>query len=166
MSSKVAVDFDLVSTVHISHYSFVVSRVVLHASAEIVLTLFSDTDSSVTKHIILNIEGEEYQKWGSDDSYISELVAAKVAELKPHEPLPEPKAEELSAEEPKAEELSAEEPKAEELKAKAEEELKAKEELKTYISELVAKEHKAEEHKEDELNELVLIALRKLLARH
>ncbi|QIG59391.1 putative anthocyanidin reductase ((2S)-flavan-3-ol-forming)-like protein [Dishui Lake virophage 6] len=117
MSSKIAADFDLVSTVHISHYSFVVSRVVLHSSAQIVLTLFSDEDSSFAKSIVFKIEGEEYQKWGSDDSYISELVAAKVASLKPLEPLPEPKAEELSAEEPKAEELSAEEPKAEELKA-------------------------------------------------
>ena len=83
MSFKTTVDFDYVSTTHITHYTYVVTRVVLNTSASIIINLHSDTDPYFSKHIDMTIEGEEYRLWGAEDSYITELIASKVALLYP-----------------------------------------------------------------------------------
>ena len=77
------VDFDYVSSHHISSYRYVITRVVPFTSADIVIILQSDSDSAFNKSIDMTIEGEEYSLWGSDDNYITDLVAKKVASLHP-----------------------------------------------------------------------------------
>ena len=78
MSFKKAVDIDYVSTTRISHYTYVITRVVLNTSASIIINLHSDSDPHFLKHIEMTIEGDEYRSWGADDSYISNLIDAKV----------------------------------------------------------------------------------------
>lgn len=77
------VDFDYVSSHHISSYRYVITRVVPFTSADIVIILQSDSDSAFNKSIDMTIEGEEYSLWGNDDNYITDLVAKKVASLHP-----------------------------------------------------------------------------------
>jgi len=83
MSDKKPVDFEYVSTTHISHYSYVITRLVLNTSVTIRIMLHSDADPYFNKTIEMTVEGEEYRLWGNDDSYISDLIAAKVASLYP-----------------------------------------------------------------------------------
>ena len=77
------VDFDYVTSHHISSYRYVITSIVPFTSAEIAIILISDSDSAFTKTIRMTIEGEAYSLWGSDDSYITDLVAKKVASLHP-----------------------------------------------------------------------------------
>ena len=77
------VDFDYVTSHHISSYRYVITRVVPFTSADIIIILQSDSDSAFNKSIDMTIEGEEYSLWGSDDNYITDLVAKKVASLHP-----------------------------------------------------------------------------------
>ena len=77
------VDFDYVASHHISSYRYVITRVVPFTSANIIIILQSDSDSAFNKSIDMTIEGEEYSLWGSDDNYITDLVAKKVASLHP-----------------------------------------------------------------------------------
>ena len=77
------VDFDYVASHHISSYRYVITRVVPFTSADIIIILQSDSDSAFNKSIDMTIEGEEYSLWGSDDNYITDLVAKKVASLHP-----------------------------------------------------------------------------------
>ena len=80
---SVPVDFDYVASHHISSYNYVITRVVPFTSADIVIILQGDSDSAFHKVINMTIEGEAYNLWGSDDSYITDLVAKKVASLHP-----------------------------------------------------------------------------------
>ena len=83
MNSRIAVDFDYVSTTHISHYTYVIIGLVLHTSVSVRINLYSDTDPYFSKYIDMTIEGDEYRLWGADDSYIAGLISAKVALLYP-----------------------------------------------------------------------------------
>ena len=83
MNSRIAVDFDYVSTTHISHYTYVIIGLVLHTSVSVRINLYSDTDPYFSKYIDMTIEGDEYRLWGADDSYIADLISAKVALLYP-----------------------------------------------------------------------------------
>ena len=86
--TTVVCDFDFHETKHISHYTYAIARVILNTSVQIVLTLYSHNDNRWSKNIMFVLEGEDYRKW-TDDSYISEVVAKKVAELMPPPPQPE-----------------------------------------------------------------------------
>jgi hypothetical protein len=119
--TTVACDFDYHETKHISHYTYSVAKVVLNTSVQIVITLYSDEDIRWGKNIIFVLEGEDYSKW-TDDSYITEAVAKKVAGYMPQPPTPLPPIpEEEIKEEPKVEtpcpiereEVIPEEPKVE-----------------------------------------------------
>jgi len=83
MNDNKPVDFEYVTTTHISHYRYVITRLVLNTSVSITIFLYSDTDPYFNKSIEMTVEGEEYRLWGADDSYISDLIAAKVASLCP-----------------------------------------------------------------------------------
>ena len=83
MNSRIAVDFDYVSTTHISHYTYVIIGLVLHTSVSVRINLYSDTDPYFSKYIDMTIDGDEYRLWGADDSYIADLISAKVALLYP-----------------------------------------------------------------------------------
>jgi hypothetical protein len=87
MATVVACDFDYHETKHVSHYTYAIARVILNTSVQIVITLYSDADSRWGKNIIFVIQGEDYAKW-TDDSYITEAVAKKVAEYMPQPPTP------------------------------------------------------------------------------
>lgn len=87
MTTVVACDFDFHETKHVSHYTYAIARVILNTSVQIVITLYSDVDSRWGKNIILVLQGEDYYKW-TDDSYITEVVAKKVAEYMPPPPTP------------------------------------------------------------------------------
>lgn len=87
MTTFVACDFDLHTTTRITHYTYAVAKVVLNTSVQIVITLYSDVDSRWSKNILFVLEGEDYLKW-TDDSYITEAVAKKVAEYMPPPPPP------------------------------------------------------------------------------
>lgn len=75
------VDFDYVASHHISSYRYVITRIIPFTSADIVIILQSDSDIAFNKSIDMTIEGDAYNLWGSDDSYITDLVAKKVASL-------------------------------------------------------------------------------------
>jgi hypothetical protein len=101
--TTVACDFDYHETKHISHYTYAIAKVVLNTSVQIVITLYSDEDIRWGKNIIFVLEGEDYSKW-TDDSYITEAVAKRVAEYMPQPPTPLPPIpEEEIKEEPKVE---------------------------------------------------------------
>jgi hypothetical protein len=85
--TTVACDFDYYETKHVSHYTYAIAKVVLNTSVQIVITLYSDADSRWVKNIIFVLEGEEYSKW-TDDGYITEVVAKKIAEFMPPPPPP------------------------------------------------------------------------------
>ena len=87
MTTIVACDFDLHTTTRITHYTYAVAKVVLNTSVQIVITLYSEADNRFIKNIIFVLEGEDYLKW-TDDSYITEVVAKKVAEFMPPPPPP------------------------------------------------------------------------------
>jgi hypothetical protein len=87
--TTVACDFDLHTTTRITHYTYAVAKVVLNTSVQIVITLYSEADIRFSKNIIFVLEGEDYLKW-TDDSYITEVVAKKVAEFMPPTPTPPP----------------------------------------------------------------------------
>ena len=77
------VDINYVVSHHISSYTYFIISVVPFQSAEIRIVLKSDTDSRFCETIDMKIDGEAYKLWGSDDSYIDDLVAKKVASLHP-----------------------------------------------------------------------------------
>ena len=79
MNDKIAVSFDYVSTAHVSHYSYMINRLVLNTSVSILVMLHSDSNPSFHRSFDMTIEGDEYLKWGSDDSYIHDLIVARIA---------------------------------------------------------------------------------------
>jgi len=92
-NTKIPVDLDYVSTVRVSHYSYFIHNIVLNTSVCIAILLHSDSHPQNSIHnafktIDMIIEGEEYKKWGNDDSYITDLIAAKVASLFPKDAQP------------------------------------------------------------------------------
>lgn len=119
MTTVVACDFDFHETKHVSHYTYAIARVILNTSVQIVITLYSDVDIRWGKNIILVLQGEDYAKW-TDDSYITEVVAKKVAEFMPPPPTPVVVEEEVLP--PIAEEV-VEEVKEEEVKETHREEI-------------------------------------------
>lgn len=76
------VDINYVVSHHISSYTYFIISVIPFKSAEIRIILKSDTDSRFCETIDMKIDGEAYTLWGNDDSYIDDLVAKKVDELK------------------------------------------------------------------------------------
>lgn len=88
MNDKTPVDFEYVSTTHVSHYSYFINSLVLNTSASVIIYLHSDSNPHFNKRIDMRIEGEDYRKWGNDDSYVSDLIAAKVASLFPKDAQP------------------------------------------------------------------------------
>lgn len=89
MTTVVACDFEYHETKRVSHYTYAVARVILNTSVQIVITLYSNDDNRWGKNILLVLQGEDYAKW-TDDSYITEVVAKKVAEYMPRPPTPPP----------------------------------------------------------------------------
>lgn len=156
--TTVACDFDYYETKHVSHYTYAIAKVVLNTSVQIVITLYSDADSRWVKNIIFVLEGEEYSKW-TDDGYITEVVAKKIAEFMPPPPPPPVVVEEevlpQIAEEVAAEVLPQI---AEEVVAEVIEEV-----LPTIVEEVV--EEVKETHREEVVEEVKKVGCKKAVSR-
>jgi len=77
-NNKTSVDFEYVSKARVTHYTYMINRLVLNTSVSIIVMLHSDKDQSFHRAFDMTVEGEEYRKWGNDDSYIHELIVARI----------------------------------------------------------------------------------------
>jgi hypothetical protein len=64
----------------VKKYEFFVVEVVLHTSVSIVIVLRDAVDNEIHK-IVKKIEGDEYNAWGTDDSYLEDIVDKVVKEF-------------------------------------------------------------------------------------
>jgi len=87
----------LTSTQEIKYYTFYVSQVIPHTEATICINLFSRENLNV-KCIYARLINEDYQNWGTDDSYLDTYVNKYLFDnfslsFGPADPLPTPPAE-------------------------------------------------------------------------
>ena len=80
-------DFDIdgvyTQSFQIKKYRYMVTNLVLHTSVTMVILLI-DADNNEVHRIFKLIEGEEYDAWGTDDSYLDKIAEEEVkALLKP-----------------------------------------------------------------------------------
>ena len=85
------------STQEIKYYTFYVSQVIPHTEATICINLFSRENLNV-KCIYARLINEDYQNWGTDDSYLDIYVNKYLFDnfslsFGPADPLPAPPAE-------------------------------------------------------------------------
>jgi hypothetical protein len=84
------IDGVFTQTFPIKKYNFLVCNIQLHTSITLVIRLM-DTDNRTVHTIQREIEGDEYDKWGFDDSYLDKIAEAevnKVLNLVPLEEIP------------------------------------------------------------------------------
>lgn len=70
------------TTSTITKYRYALTEFVPHTEVSFHLYCYDESDKLV-KHIMGKIEGEEYIAWGADDTYIDDLMKAKVSALHP-----------------------------------------------------------------------------------
>ena len=71
---------DFTKTITATKYDWVLTNVILHTSIELVIFLYDDT-GEIPQQIHRLISGEEYADWGTDDSYIENIIQAELAKL-------------------------------------------------------------------------------------
>ena len=71
---------DFTKTITATKYDWVLTNVILHTSIELVIFLYDDT-GEIVRQIHRLISGEEYADWGTDDSYIENIIQAELAKL-------------------------------------------------------------------------------------
>lgn len=87
---EIDIDGVFTQTFPIKKYNYILCNLVLHKSITIVIYLL-DADNREVHTIQKLIEGEEYDAWGLDDSYLEGLVDNIVKEfLNIAEPIAEP----------------------------------------------------------------------------
>ena len=74
---------------YIKHATIYAVEVQLHKYAVFRVSLNEDNGVIIQEHYI-KIDGEEYDNWGSDDTYIKQLVLSKIGVELFSEPQPEP----------------------------------------------------------------------------
>jgi hypothetical protein len=87
--------YKIVNTHTITKYSVEFINLILHKEITLLIHLFND---EIVKTIQYKIEGEEYDAWGLDDSYLERLADKYVKEFfniaepieEPTEPIEEP----------------------------------------------------------------------------
>ena len=67
-----------------THYSIQFENLVLHKEITLVINLFNQESHSHSAHY--KIEGEEYQQWGDDDSYIDSIIQRELQKLNTESP--------------------------------------------------------------------------------
>ena len=72
--------YEIVNTHTITKYNLEFRNLILHKEITLIIHLLND--SSFVHSIQYKIEGEEYQKWGEDDSYIEKIVLAEIEKLR------------------------------------------------------------------------------------
>lgn len=75
------VSFDFVETKNVSLYYYDLHNVIPNKSVAYSITCLTD-DKSEPAHIEGIIEGEEYDAWGNNDSYITDLIRSNVMALR------------------------------------------------------------------------------------
>jgi len=65
----------------ISKYKSELCRLILHQEITLIIDLFNDEDNHIHQ-IVRKIEGDEYQNWGSDDSYIDTIIQNKINKMR------------------------------------------------------------------------------------
>jgi hypothetical protein len=62
-------------------YQVVFSDLVLHKEVTLNIHLYGESSHYVLHTICRKIEGEEYQQWGDDDSYIESIIQSELQKL-------------------------------------------------------------------------------------
>jgi hypothetical protein len=70
-------DFQIVSTVTISSFAVSVSNIVLFKSVTLDVRLFN-ANNNLVNAFPLTLVGDDYAKWGGDDTYLYQYVANKM----------------------------------------------------------------------------------------
>lgn len=78
--SSVDIDFEFVQTHRIKKYIYFFCNMILHTSITLVITLFDESGRQIHS-IQKQIEGEEYELWGLDDSYLEKIVDIEIKKL-------------------------------------------------------------------------------------
>ena len=73
MSIQEIQEKDIIETLKVKKISVAVSALILGVQCDILVNLY-DGNTTFLKQDILRLEGEDYQKWGDDDSYITTYV--------------------------------------------------------------------------------------------
>ena len=71
-----------VITHNFTHYKTQLIDLVLHQEVTLLIHLFKDGNFSSPTNIQYKIEGEEYQQWGNDDTYIDTIVQRELDKLR------------------------------------------------------------------------------------
>ena len=80
MSPDIAVDFDFIQTTRIVKYQFFTGELILHKSIIMYIILFDKDNNQVTR-LERKVEGDEYDAWGVDDSYLEIIAQTEVEKL-------------------------------------------------------------------------------------
>lgn len=67
-------------TITATKYDWVLTSLILHTSIELVIFLYDDL-GEVIHQIHRLINGEEYAKWGVDDSYMESIILTELTKL-------------------------------------------------------------------------------------
>ena len=70
----------LTRTYNISSYDYRVTNIILNKSVHLVV-VFKDDQGLFQKEQSVNIYGEDYAKWGTDDSYIHKYIESNIETL-------------------------------------------------------------------------------------
>jgi len=71
-----------VITHNFTHYKTQLIDIVLHQEVTLLIHLFKDGIFHSPTNIQYKIEGEEYQQWGNDDTYIDTIVQRELDKLR------------------------------------------------------------------------------------
>lgn len=71
--------FEIVNTHTVTKYNLEFRNLILHKEVTLFIHLFND--SNFVHSIQYKIEGEEYNQWGDDDSYIETIVQREIQKL-------------------------------------------------------------------------------------
>ena len=77
---EIEIDGVFTQTFQVKKYNFSLFNHLLHKSVYLSILLF-DANGSTVHSITKLIEGEEYSAWGTDDSYLEEIVDKIVKEF-------------------------------------------------------------------------------------
>lgn len=68
---------DYIKTSTITNLNMKIASLILNTSVQ-VLAVAVDTEGNYVYNEVINIEGEDYKNWGSDDTYLENFVLAKL----------------------------------------------------------------------------------------
>ena len=71
-----------------SRYTFELMNWIIHKEVSLVINFYGDDIQPVhcLHTMVVKIEGDEYQQWGDDDSYIESIVQREIQKLNTESP--------------------------------------------------------------------------------